>query len=118
MKESRLDHTEILSIKADEAAKVDYLLNELYESGKSKQEIIEQVSKFCIENKLRRDKILDIQRKILAKRKKLKAHHDDVESLNTPLNNQKNLIYFIQCIDKIKHDVEERSNCEQNIFNK
>uniref|UniRef100_A0A7S3J1D4 Uncharacterized protein n=1 Tax=Euplotes harpa TaxID=151035 RepID=A0A7S3J1D4_9SPIT len=65
---SNLNPTTIC-IKNEESIKIDSLLNDLYKSGKSKSEILDQLSKFCFENKLRRSKILEIHKRILHRNK-------------------------------------------------
>ena len=52
----------MLPINNEDAVKIDHLLTELYESGKSKDEIIEQISRFWKENKARREKVLELHK--------------------------------------------------------
>jgi hypothetical protein len=83
-------------LKTEDVTKIDYFLTDLFESGKTKQEILSEISKFCAENQLRREKILEMHKRILQKKKKQKAHYLDIANTSKPAESQKNLVYFMQ----------------------
>lgn len=101
-------------LKTEDVTKIDYFLNELFQSGMNKQEILNEVNKFCQENKMRRDRILEMHRRILDRKKKLKANYEKTAQTSKPEENQKNLIYFMQCLERVKMEVAARKECDKS----
>jgi len=92
-------------LKTEDVTKVDFFLTELFESGMSKNEILAEVSKFCKENKTRREKILQSYKSTLVKKKRTKAQYENIAGASKPMETQKNLVYFMQCHERVKMEV-------------
>jgi DNA-binding protein Fis len=103
-----------LPLKTEDVTKIDFFLNELFQSGKNKQQILDEVNKFCADNQIRREKILEMHRRTLDRKKKLKAHYENIAHTSKPDENQKNLIYFMQCLERVKMEVTSRKECDKN----
>ena len=101
-------------LKTEDVTKIDYFLNELFESGKSKEEILKEVKIFCEENQMRRNKILEIHRRTLQRKKKMKIKYENVAQTSKTAESQKNLIYFTQCLERVKMEVASRKECDKN----
>ena len=62
---------------------------------------------------MRRKKILELQKRTLNRKRKLKQHYDSINQANKTSESQKNLIYFMQCLERVKMEVTSRKQCNK-----
>ncbi|CAI2367038.1 unnamed protein product [Moneuplotes crassus] len=93
-----------MPLKTEDVTKIDYILTELFESGRPKAEILAEVRKFCLENQMRRKRVLQLHKRTLEQ----KAVQETPKSAES----QKNLIYFMQCVERVKMEVNSRKRCD------
>ena len=69
-------------LKTEDVTKIDYYLTELFESGRSKQQIMIEVRRFLENNQLRRERVLELYKSTLNKKKRQKALYKSIQDRN------------------------------------
>ncbi|CAI2367398.1 unnamed protein product [Moneuplotes crassus] len=100
-----------MPLKTEDVTKIDYILTDLFESGKSKEEILNEVKSFCIENQERRKRVLQIHRRTLERKRRI-AQLARTTQPTKSADSQKNLVYFMQCVERVKMEVKARKKCD------
>jgi hypothetical protein len=99
-------------LKTEDVTKIDYFLTTLLQTPNStfriltivtNSQILAEISQFCKMNEMRRQQILNLYKKKLRQKQKF-----SVPKPTTTPESQRNLIYFLQCLERVKQEVNSQ----------